>query len=111
MCSQPSCHPSHQQDSTRDKGSDIQQGVDLVPAGGLGLVGQDEQLSGVEEDGVDLYNERQGAVGDVFMAGDRQTQTEDDTTVVDQELVGAPLPVVYQHVHGVVQEVANREAD
>jgi len=111
MCSQPSCHPSHQQDSTRDKGSDIQQGVDLVPAGGLGLVGQYEQLSGVEEDGVDLHNERQGAVGDVFMAGDRQTQTEDDTTVMDQELVGAPLPVVYQHVHGVVQEVANREAD
>ena len=74
-------------------------------------MGQDKQLSGVEKDGVNFHNERQRSIRDVRVTGDGQTQTEDDAAVVDQELVGASLPVVDQHVHGVVEEVANGETD
>ena len=47
---QPAGHPAQQQDATGHKRPHVQEGVGLVPHGGLGLVGDDEQLPGVEED-------------------------------------------------------------
>ena len=73
-------------------------------------MGEDEQLPRVQEHGVDLDDEGERAVRDVLVAGDGEAVAEGDAEVVQQQLVGAPLPMVDQHVHRVVQEVADGEA-
>ena len=108
---QPASHPAQQQDPAGHKGRHVEESIRLVSHGGLGLVGDDEQLPGVQEDGVDLDYQGESSVRDVLLTGDSQTVAEDDTEVMDQQLVGAPLPVVDQHVQGVVQEVADGETD
>ena len=108
---QPASHPAQQQDPAGHKGRHVEESIRLVSHGGLGLVGDDEQLPGVQEDGVDLHYQGESSVRDVLLTGDSQTVAEDDTEVMDQQLVGAPLPVVDHHVQSVVQEVSNGEAD
>ena len=111
MLRQPAGHPAQQQDATGDKRPHVQEGVGLVPHGGLGLVGDDEQLPGVEEDGVYLDNQGESPVSDELVTGDREAVAEDHTEVMDQQLVGASLPVVDDHVQSVVEEVSDGEAD
>ena len=89
------CHPAQQQDPARDKGADVEERVGLVSARGLGLVRQDEQLSGVQEDRVDLHHQGEGAVRDVSVAGDGQAVAECHTEVMDQQLVSASLSEVF----------------
>ena len=123
------CHPAQQQDPERDKSPDVEESVGLVPARGLGLVRQDEELPGVKEDRVDLHHEGEGAIRDVGLAGDGEAVAECDAEVMNQQLVSASLsvvfifmshnsylklhqsvlPVIYRHVHRVIQEVADRE--
>ena len=88
------CHPAQQQDPTRDKCPDVEESVRLVPARGLGFVCQDEELSGVKEDRVDLHHEGEGAIRDVGAAGDGEAVAERDAEVVNQQLVSASLSVV-----------------
>ena len=89
------CHPAQQQDPARDKGADVQERVGLVSARGLGLVRQDEQLPGVQEDRVDLHHERERTVGDVSVTGDGQAVAECHAEVMDQQLVSASLSEVF----------------
>ena len=88
-------HPSQQQDPEGDKGADVEESVGLVPARGLWLVRQDEELSGVKEDRVDLHHEGEGAIRDVGAAGDGEAVAECHTEVVDEQLICASLSVVF----------------
>ena len=54
---QPPSHPAEQENPAGNKGPHIEESVGLVAQGGLGLVGDDEQLPGVQEDGVYLHNQ------------------------------------------------------
>ena len=74
-------------------------------------MGDDEELPGVQEDGVYLDSQGESPVGDVLLAGDCETEAEHHAEVMDQELVAAPLPVVDHHVQGIVEEVPDGEAD
>ena len=89
------CHPAQQQDPAGDKGADVEESVGLVSARGLGLVRQNEQLPGVQEDRVDLHHEGESAVRDVGVAGDGQTIAECHAEVVDQQLVSTSLSEVF----------------
>ena len=121
-------HPAQKQDPEGDKGADVEESVGLVPARGLGLVRQDEQLPGVEEDWVDLHHEGERAVRDVRVAGDGETIAECHAEVVDKQLICASfsvvfiimcdilfnippalLPVIKHHVQRVIKEVTDRE--
>ena len=108
---QPASHPAKEKDSAGNKGPHIEESVGLVSQGGLGLVGDDEELPGVQEDGVNLHNQGESPVGDVLLTGDCEAVAEDHTEVMDQKLVAAPLPMVDHHVQGVVEEVPDGEAD
>ena len=57
MKSDPACHPSQQENAKAKEGSDIEKSIGFVSKRALRLVGDDEQLSGVQEDRVDLSHE------------------------------------------------------
>ena len=108
---QPPSHPAEEENAAGNKGPHVEQSVGLVSQGGLGLVGDDEELPGVQEDGVYLNDQGESPVRDVLLADDGETVAEDHTEVMEQQLVAAPLPVVEHHVQGVVEEVPDGEAD
>ena len=94
MFGQPPSHPAEEENPAGNKGPHVEESVGLVSQGGLGLVGDDEELPGVQEDGVNLDNQGESPVGDVLLTGDCEAVAEDHTEVMDQQLVAAPLPVV-----------------
>ena len=108
---EPPCHPAEQQDPEEEEGSHVEQRVALVAQRGLRLPGDDEELAGVEEDRVDLHHEGEGSVSHVLPAHDTDSKAENNKEVVDEQLVGRPLPVVDQHVQRIVDEVSDREGD
>ena len=80
---QPPSHPAEQEDAARHEGPHVEESVGLVSQGGLGLVGDDEQLPGVQEDGVNLDNQGESPVRDVLLADDGKTVAEDHTEVME----------------------------
>ena len=107
----PVCEVSQEEYSEDEEGDDVEQSVRPVPPRRPRLTGDDEQLAAVEEDWVDLHHQGESHEGHELGGEDRHAVAEDDEAVVEQELVGASLPVVDNHVGRVVEEVADREAD
>ena len=102
---------SEEEYSEDEEGEDIEQSVQPVASTGPGLTGDDEELPAVQEDGVDLHEEGERHEGHELGGEHRHGVAEDDEAVVEQQLVGAPLAVVHNHVGRIVEEVADREAD
>jgi len=105
------CEVSEEEYSEDEEGEDIEQSVHPVASTGPRLTGDDEELAAVQEDGVDLHEEGESHEGHELFGEDRHAVAEDDEAVVEQQLVGAPLTVVDDHVGCVVEEVSDREAD
>jgi len=102
---------SQEEYSEDEEGGDIEQSVHPVAPSVPRLTGDDEELPAVQEDGVDLHEEGESHEGHELVGEHRHAVAEDDEAVVEQQLVGAPLAVVHDHVGRVVEEVADREAD
>ena len=65
----------------------------------------------MKENRVDLCHEAESSIGNILVAEDSNTKTENDEEVMNKELPGAFLPVVEQHVKAVIDEVADGERD
>ena len=101
-----------QEDYSEDEeGEDIEQSVHPVTPTAPRFTGDDEELPAVEEDGVDLHDEGESHEGHELVGEHRDGVAEDDEAVVEQQLVGAPLAVVEDHVGRVVEEISDGEAD
>ena len=101
---------SQEEYSEDEEGGDIEQSVHPVAPAAPRLVGDDEELAGVQEDRVDLHHKGESHEGDELVREDRHAVAEDDEAVVEQQLVGAPLTVVHDHVGSIVEKVSDGEA-
>ena len=102
---------SQEEYSEDEEGGDIEQSVHPVASTGPRQIGDDQELPGVQEDWVDLHDEGESHEGHELPGEDRHAVAEEDEAVVEQQLVGAPLTVVDNHVGRIVEEVSDREAD
>ena len=111
---EPARHPSEQHYPEEDEGADVEQGH--VPVGRRvpRLTDHDEELPDVQEDGVDLHDEREGGEGEQGAGVRAHAEAGDGADVVNEQLVGVLLTVflvVEVHVEKVVDEVAHAEGD
>ena len=61
----------------------------------------------MKEDGVNLYYKGESYEGNKLFTDDGDTVTDDDKTMVQQQLVRAALPVVPEHVQCVINKISD----
>lgn len=109
--SQPTSHPGQKNYSEDEKCDNIEQSVSFVTRWISRFTGNDEKLTGVKEDWINLYNEGESYEGHKLCADNRHRVAENDKTMVKQELVSAAFSMIEDHVKSVVKKVANWEAN
>ena len=103
--------PGKQADSEDQESDDIEQWVDSVSQRFSRLTRDDQQLSRVEEDRVELHDQWQWYEWHELSWDDSHGVTKNNEAVMKKQFVGAPLPVVDDHVESIVDEVSNGETD
>ena len=61
----------------------------------------------MKEDGVNLYYEGESNEGNKLFTDDGYTVTDNDKTVVQQQLICAALPVIPDHVQSVINKISD----
>ena len=65
----------------------------------------------MQENRVDLDDERQSAVGNELSTSDCQGVAEDNHKVMDKELICAAFSMIEKHIECIVEKVSNGETD
>jgi len=74
-------------------------------------MGDYEELPCVKEDRVDLNHKGESSIGNILPAYNSQGEAKNHKKMMDQQLIGAPLSVIEQHVQGIIDEISYRKAD
>merc|ERR1719234_407742 len=61
-----------------------------------------EELLGVQEHGVNLHHQAETAISNILSCADGNAKASDHHEVMQQQLIGGPLSVVYHHIQGII---------